>query len=95
MGHPRCAAGVVPLLLRSPGVRRGDEYRADDVHDAVCHLDALFDARDVGGVATGDKGEALPEVAGGEVGSQEGVALAVWQLGCREVAWEEVVVKRV
>ena len=81
MGYPRGATSVVPLLLRRPGVCRWGEHRADDVYDAIRHLDTLFDARDVAGQAAGDEREALPEVAGGDVGSFQGVNLAAWQLG--------------
>ena len=56
------------------------------MYDAIRHLDALFDARDVGGEAAGDEREVLPEVAGGDVGALEGVNLATWQLGHRLVA---------
>ena len=47
------------------------------MHDAIRHLDALFDARDVAGEAARDEREVLPEVAGGDVDSFEGVNLAL------------------
>ena len=78
LGHIRCAASAVPLLLRRPGVCRWGEHRADDVYDAIRHPDTLFDARDVAGEAAGDEREVLPEVASGDVSALEGVNLAAW-----------------
>ena len=49
------------------------------MHDAIRHLDTLFDARDVSGDAAGDEREVLFEVAGGDVGSEESVRCTIME----------------